>query len=210
MREVERRIEGIEAYNLENPDRELPEAPIGVPDSWHEHVKLMTDLQVLAFAADVTRVSTFKWGRDTSNRVFPESGNTSPFHSASHHGNTPSGVTNFSEINRYHVELLAYFVEQLEEHTRRRRQPAGSFADPVRKRHGRFAGACPQTNALPVARARKRNSPGQSSCEDQRGDPAGQRAVVGPRTSWGLNRTTLAIVLERSPSDIGMVSRTSN
>ena len=114
VREVERRIEGIEAYNLENPDRELPEAPIGVPDSWHEHVKLMTDLQVLAFAADVTRVSTFKWGRDTSNRVFPESGNTSPFHSASHHGNTPSGVTNFSEINRYHVELLAYFVEQLE------------------------------------------------------------------------------------------------
>ena len=113
VREVERRIEGIEAYNLENPDRELPEAPIGVPDSWHEHVKLMTDLQVLAFSAEVTRVSTFKWGRDTSNRVFPESGNTNPFHSASHHGNTPKGVTNFAEINRYHVDLLAYFLEQL-------------------------------------------------------------------------------------------------
>ena len=55
-------------------ERELPAAPIGVPDSWEEHVKLMFDLQVLAFAADVTRVSSFKMSRDTSNRVFAESG----------------------------------------------------------------------------------------------------------------------------------------
>jgi hypothetical protein len=113
VREIERRIEAIERYNANNPDRELPEAPIGVPDSWHEHVKLMADLQVLAFAAEVTRVSTFKWGRDTSNRVFPESGNMSPFHSASHHGQTPSGVANFAEINRYHVSLLTYFLDKL-------------------------------------------------------------------------------------------------
>ena len=57
-----------------------------MPDSWEEHVKLMFDLQVLAFAAEVTRVSTFKLSRDTSNRVFPESGCKTPFHSVSHHG----------------------------------------------------------------------------------------------------------------------------
>jgi hypothetical protein len=93
--------------------RELPAAPIGVPDSWDEHVKLMADLQVLAFAADVTRVSALKLGRDTSNRVFPESGNTTPFHSSSHHGNTPTGVRNFAVINKYHVSLLAYFLDKL-------------------------------------------------------------------------------------------------
>ena len=71
-------------------ERELPAAPIGVPDSWEEHVKLMFDLQVLAFAADVTRVSTFKLSRDTSNRVFAESGIKTPFHSMSHHGRCAS------------------------------------------------------------------------------------------------------------------------
>ena len=61
IREIERRIQKIEAYNTAHgPERELPAAPIGVPDSWEEHVKLMFDLQVLAFAADVTRVSTLQ------------------------------------------------------------------------------------------------------------------------------------------------------
>jgi hypothetical protein len=113
VREIERRIQAIEAYNSSGVKRELPAAPIGVPDSWDEHVKLMADLQVLAFSADVTRVSALKLGRDTSNRVFPESGNTTPFHSASHHGQTPTGVGNFAQINKYHVNLLAYFLEKL-------------------------------------------------------------------------------------------------
>ena len=64
---------------------ELPDAPIGVPDSFEEHTKLMFDLQVLAFATEVTRVSAFKMGRDVSPRVYPESGVTTPFHSLSHH-----------------------------------------------------------------------------------------------------------------------------
>ena len=71
IREIERRIQKIEAYNAARPERQLPTAPIGVPDSWEEHVTLMYDLQALAFAADVTRVSAFKLSRDTSNRVFP-------------------------------------------------------------------------------------------------------------------------------------------
>jgi hypothetical protein len=114
IREIERRIQQIEAYNTAHgPERELPAAPIGVPDSWEEHVKLMFDLQVLAFAADVTRISTFKMSRDTSNRVFPESGCLTPWHSASHHGERPETIEDQGKINRYHLQMLGYFAEKL-------------------------------------------------------------------------------------------------
>jgi hypothetical protein len=114
IREIERRIQKIEAYNAAHgPDRELPAAPIGVPDSWEEHVKLMFDLQVLAFAADVTRVSTLKLSRDTSNRVFAESGCSTPWHSASHHGERPETIEDQAKINRYHLTMLAYYVDKL-------------------------------------------------------------------------------------------------
>src|SRR4029077_13794059 len=93
--------------------RELPSAPIGVPDSWDEHVRLMMDLQVAAFAGEATRVTALKLSRDVSLRVFPESGNPTPFHSASHHGETPTGVDNYAKINRYHVSLVSYFLDKL-------------------------------------------------------------------------------------------------
>ena len=74
MREIERRIQKVEAYNSSGEPRELPGAPVGVPDSFDEHVKLMFDLQALAFASDTTRVFSFKMGRDASSRVYPDSG----------------------------------------------------------------------------------------------------------------------------------------
>ena len=113
IREVERRIEAIEKYNASAEKRELPGAPLGVPDSWEEHVKLMFDLQVLAFAAEVTRVSAFKLSRDTSNRTFPESGVKAPFHTLSHHGERPGQIAEFARLNRYHVGLVPYFLEKL-------------------------------------------------------------------------------------------------
>ncbi len=113
VREIERRIERIEAYNRSGAEREAPEAPIGVPDYWEDHVKIMMDLTALAFSSEVTRVATLKLGRDTSDRVFPESGSTTSFHSASHHGETPSGIAEFSKINRYHVSMVAYFANKL-------------------------------------------------------------------------------------------------
>ncbi|HSM05913.1 MAG TPA: DUF1552 domain-containing protein, partial [Longimicrobiales bacterium] len=82
IREIERRIQAIEAYNTSGEIREMPEAPAGVPDSFREHVELMFDLQALAFAADITRVFSFKLGRDGSARVYPESGVDLPFHPA--------------------------------------------------------------------------------------------------------------------------------
>ncbi|MBM4188874.1 MAG: DUF1552 domain-containing protein [Gemmatimonadetes bacterium] len=114
IREVERRILRIEARNTSGEAREMPEAPAGVPDSFEDHVKLMFDLQALAFAADVTRVFSFKMGRDGSSRVYPESGCDKPFHPASHHGGGEKGVKDFFLINRYHVGMLPYFLDKLQ------------------------------------------------------------------------------------------------
>ncbi len=113
IREVERRIQRVEARNASGDPRELPEAPAGVPDSFAEHVKLMFDIQALAFAADITRVFSFKMGRDGSSRTYPESGTDKPFHPASHHGGTEKGVKDFHMINKYHVSMLPYFLDKL-------------------------------------------------------------------------------------------------
>jgi len=113
IRGVERRIQAIERHNASGEKRELTAAPLGVPDSWEEHIKLMFDLQVLAFAAEITRVSSFKMSHDVSNRIFPESGVKTPFHSLSHHEEKPARIAEFAKLNRYHVGCLPYFLERL-------------------------------------------------------------------------------------------------
>jgi hypothetical protein len=113
IREVERRLQRIEARNTSGEPRDLPGAPAGVPDSFAEHVQLMFDLQVLAFAADITREFSFKMGRDGASRVYPESGSDKPFHPASHHGGNEKGVKEFFLINKYHVSMLPYFLDRL-------------------------------------------------------------------------------------------------
>jgi len=113
VREIERRIQTVEAFNAGGEARELPMAPIGVPDSYEEHVRLMFDLQVVAFAADITRVFAFKLSRDVSNRVFAGTGVTTGFHIASHHNDREDRILDFAKINRYHASLLPYFLEKL-------------------------------------------------------------------------------------------------
>ncbi len=115
VREIERRIESVEARNRSGDERELPGAPPGVPDSFTEHVHLMFDLQALAFASDMTRVFSFKTGRDASSRVYPESGTDTPFHPASHHGGREDAILDFATINRYHVSMLPYFLQKLKD-----------------------------------------------------------------------------------------------
>ena len=117
IREVEQRIQRIEARNMSGESRELPGAPAGVPDSFDEHVKLMFDLQVLAFASDTTRVFSFKFGRDGSGRVYPSSGVATGFHNASHHGVAEKTIRDFAAINKSHVALLPYFLEKLQSTT---------------------------------------------------------------------------------------------
>jgi hypothetical protein len=113
VRELERRIQAVEKRNASGDVREIPEAPIGVPDSFEEHIKLMFDLQVLALATDTTRVIAFKTGRDASNRPFPESGTNKGFHPASHHGGREPAILDFNMINRYHVSMLPYFLDKM-------------------------------------------------------------------------------------------------
>jgi Protein of unknown function (DUF1552) len=113
IRELERRIQAVEARNSSGEARELPEAPVGVPDSFAEHMQLMFDFQVLAFQSDMTRVFSFKTGRDASSRQYPESGTDKGFHPASHHGGRESAILDFNKINRYHVSLLPYFLDKL-------------------------------------------------------------------------------------------------
>jgi hypothetical protein len=113
VREIERRIQKVEAYNSSGQSREVPDAPLGVPDSVDEHIKLMFDLQALGFMAGITNVSSFKMSKDATGRVFPESGIRAGFHGASHHGSRGEKLTEFWQINKYHVGLVAYFVDKL-------------------------------------------------------------------------------------------------
>ncbi len=113
VREIERRIQRVEASNSSGDARELPGAPVGVPDAYDEHVKLMFDLQAIAFASDITRVFAFKMSRDVSNRVFAPSGSTSAFHTASHHQEREDRIRDFQKINAYHVGLVPHLLERL-------------------------------------------------------------------------------------------------
>lgn len=112
IREIERRIQRAETSVAENPLPDL-DRPVGVPESYAEHVKLMFDLQVLAMQGDVTRISTFQLARETSNRTYPEIGVTDPHHPLSHHGNDPGKIARMAKINEYHVSLFAYYLERL-------------------------------------------------------------------------------------------------
>ncbi|MFN8057756.1 MAG: DUF1552 domain-containing protein [Vicinamibacterales bacterium] len=113
VREIERRIQMVEARNTSGDPRDLPDAPPGVPDSFTEHMHLMFDLQVLALETDMTRIISFKTGRDAQNRVFPESGSDKPFHPASHHGNKEDRILEFNRICKFRVGQLPYFLEKL-------------------------------------------------------------------------------------------------
>ena len=114
IREIERRIQRVGESNSSGAPRELPGAPPGVPDSYSEHMKLMFDLQILAFETDITRVVAFKTGRDASNRTFPESGSDRAFHPSSHHGSREKRIMEFNKICQYRMSQLAYFLERLE------------------------------------------------------------------------------------------------
>ena len=111
IRELERRIQRIEAQAAERV--EVPDAPVGVPDDVDAHIRLMLDLQVLAFQADVTRVCTFMMGREISQRTYGMIGVAEPHHGLSHHGGDRAKIDRLLKIDTYHVSLLAYYLEKL-------------------------------------------------------------------------------------------------
>ncbi|HEY7789036.1 MAG TPA: DUF1552 domain-containing protein [Vicinamibacterales bacterium] len=117
VREIERRIQLVEKKNRSGEQRDLPEAPIGVPDTFHEHVHMMMDLIAAAFQADLTRAFSFKLSLDAIGRVYPSAAGKAgdaPFHPTSHHGENLDKMRVFQGINTYHVSMVPYLCAKLE------------------------------------------------------------------------------------------------
>jgi hypothetical protein len=110
LREIERRIQRAEAQNRVDVNIDVP---VGVPDSFEEHVGLMYDLLAVAYQADVTRVFTFMLSRELSQRTYPNIGVTEQHHSVSHHGNDAQKIAQNVKVNTYHMGLFAKFLEKL-------------------------------------------------------------------------------------------------
>jgi hypothetical protein len=113
IRDVERRIQKAEEQNA---SMKMPviERPAGVPADLEEHAKLMMDLQVIAFQADLTRVITFMIAREGSNRSYRQIGVSDGHHSVTHHGNDPEKVEKTTLIDTYHVKLFSYYLGKLQ------------------------------------------------------------------------------------------------
>lgn len=111
VRDVERRIQTAERQST----RELPVVaqPMGIPETFDAHAKLMYDLLALAYQCDLTRVATFMIGKEVSGRSYPEIGVPDGHHACSHHQNDPVKLEKLAKINRYHVQHFAYFLEKL-------------------------------------------------------------------------------------------------
>ncbi len=111
VREIEKRIQMAEKQGpAPHPDMAAPD---GIPDTFGEYVKLMYDLQVVAFQADLTRVSTLVVGREGSVRTYGEIGIPDPHHPLSHHRGNPEWIAKLQKINTFHVELFAYYLDKL-------------------------------------------------------------------------------------------------
>jgi Protein of unknown function (DUF1552) len=111
VREIERRIQVAEKQTASFG--EVPDAPSGIPESFEDHIKLMLDLQVLAFQADLTRVSTFMMARELSQRTYPQVGSNDPHHSVSHHQNDAAKIDTLARLQHYHMTLFAYYLNKL-------------------------------------------------------------------------------------------------
>ena len=111
VREIERRIQ--QSGERVNSNIALPGRPSGIPEDVEEHIKLMYDLLALAWQTQITRISTFMLAKELSNAVYPKSGIRDSFHILSHHSNNEANKARFAVLNRYHVGLLAYFIDKL-------------------------------------------------------------------------------------------------
>ena len=111
MREIERRVQMASQQDTSRLD--IPDAPVGMPNDITEHFKLMFDLMALAFQADITRVITFSMDREASMRTYTNLGIAEAFHPLSHHGNNAEKQDKLVQIQNYHTEVFARFVERL-------------------------------------------------------------------------------------------------
>ena len=111
LRDVERRIQKAE----EQSSKELPDVaqPAGIPDNFDAHVRLLYDLQLLAYQSDITRVITFMYGREQTGRPYPQIGIPEPHHPLTHHQGNPEKMDKCAKIQRYHIALFTDYLEKL-------------------------------------------------------------------------------------------------
>ena len=111
IRDVERRIQMAEQQS----SRELPklQRPGGIPSTFTEHIKLMFDLQVLAYQTDLTRVSSFMVGHEMSSQSYPEIGFADPYHAVTHHQGDRAKIEKCVKVNTFHIEMFAYLMEKM-------------------------------------------------------------------------------------------------
>ena len=111
LRDIERRIQKTE----EQSAKDVPDIarPAGIPEGFDEHARLLYDLQLLAYQADVTRVITFMYGREQSPRPYPQIGVPEPHHALTHHQNDPVKMEKCAKIQQYHLKLFTDYLEKL-------------------------------------------------------------------------------------------------
>jgi hypothetical protein len=112
VREIERRLQiAMKASTVTPEDMSVP---VGVPQTFDEHIKLQFDLLALAFQADISRVGTLLFARDLTGRTYPASeAPTASFHGTSHHGEDPRRIAELSKINQYHIKCLAHLIDKM-------------------------------------------------------------------------------------------------
>jgi hypothetical protein len=113
VREVERRVEL--AGQQAEADLELPPTPVGIPADFEDHIRMMFDLQVLAWQTEMTRISTLMLAVENSNTIYPKSGVREAFHPLSHHSNIQANKDKLAQLNAYHVSMFAYLLQRMQE-----------------------------------------------------------------------------------------------
>lgn len=114
VREIESRVQQAEQQHKMNRGFLADyDQPAGIPDSYEEHIRLLSDMMVLAFQGDVTRISTFMLANEGSNRPYPFVGVREGHHSLSHHGGNKEKLAQISEINKFHIQQFAYLLKKL-------------------------------------------------------------------------------------------------
>lgn len=114
IRDIERRMDLADQAQAAGASVPGVQRPAGIPDTFVEHYRLMSDMTVAALQADMTRVWTFMVGQEASNATYPEVGVTGSHHSLSHHGGNPENIAAMERINRHHVDQFSYFAQRLD------------------------------------------------------------------------------------------------
>ena len=186
VREIERRIQVAERQHGEST-LELPDRPIGVPESYDEHARLMFDLLAVAFKADITRVFVFTLGKEQTNRAYPELGVNAAHHAVSHHQHDPLKFEQGAKINQYHIGLTAHLLDKLKSTPDGDGNLLDHSLDPARRRHQRRQRALAHRPAAGHG-GRRRRREGRPGAAPLEGHPDEQPPRRDARSRRGAGR----------------------